>query len=166
MKILSTLSCFRYLRNWVDYIHGCYTSYQLVWGTFITQHVKHFIMACKDSINNRFSHGYTCSFFWMGYVEERLWWPIQSPNIGRKHHHKSPTWQGDAKAAALNYSFGKSWFHDLVFDWLIGRQCYHCKPRRIWSNHPCFTSSHTSAATVGHHYIRPALTMLRRIFSY
>ena len=23
-------------------------------------------------------------FFSVGYVEERLWWPIQSPNIGRK----------------------------------------------------------------------------------
>ena len=23
-------------------------------------------------------------FFLLGYVEERLWWPIQSPNIGRK----------------------------------------------------------------------------------
>ena len=23
-------------------------------------------------------------FFLVGYVEERLWWPIQSPNIGRK----------------------------------------------------------------------------------
>ena len=22
-------------------------------------------------------------FFLVGYVEERLWWPIQSPNIGR-----------------------------------------------------------------------------------
>ena len=23
-------------------------------------------------------------FFLVGYVEERLWWPIQGPNIGRK----------------------------------------------------------------------------------
>ena len=23
-------------------------------------------------------------FFLVGYVEERLWWPIQSPSIGRK----------------------------------------------------------------------------------
>ena len=23
-------------------------------------------------------------FFLVGYVEERLWWPIQSPNIGGK----------------------------------------------------------------------------------
>ena len=23
-------------------------------------------------------------FFLVGYVEERLWWPIQSPNMGRK----------------------------------------------------------------------------------
>ena len=23
-------------------------------------------------------------FFLVGYVEERLWWPIQSPNKGRK----------------------------------------------------------------------------------
>ena len=26
----------------------------------------------------------SCGFFLVGYVEERLWWPIQSPNIGRK----------------------------------------------------------------------------------
>ena len=24
------------------------------------------------------------SFFLVGYVEEKLWWSIQSPNIGRK----------------------------------------------------------------------------------
>ena len=23
-------------------------------------------------------------FFLVGYVEERLWWPIQSPNVGEK----------------------------------------------------------------------------------
>ena len=28
-------------------------------------------------------------FFSVGYVEERLWWPIQSPNIGRKKRANS-----------------------------------------------------------------------------
>ena len=28
-------------------------------------------------------------FFLVGYVEERLWWPIQSPNNGRKKKLKS-----------------------------------------------------------------------------
>ena len=28
-------------------------------------------------------------FFLVGYVEERLWWPIQSPNIGRKKEASS-----------------------------------------------------------------------------
>ena len=28
-------------------------------------------------------------FFLVGYVEERLWWPIQSPNKGRKEKAKS-----------------------------------------------------------------------------
>ena len=27
-------------------------------------------------------------FFLVGYVEERLWWPIQSPNMGRKRKAK------------------------------------------------------------------------------
>ena len=28
-------------------------------------------------------------FFLVGYVEERLWWPIQSPNKGRKRKASS-----------------------------------------------------------------------------
>ena len=29
-----------------------------------------------------------CTFFLVGYVEERLCWPIQSPNVGRKQEAK------------------------------------------------------------------------------
>ena len=37
-------------------------------------------------IPNRFWYGYTRFFFFflVGYVDERPWWPIKSPNKGRK----------------------------------------------------------------------------------
>ena len=32
---------------------------------------------------------FSSSFFLVGYVEERLWWPIQGPNKGREKKAKS-----------------------------------------------------------------------------
>ena len=34
-------------------------------------------------MGSEFEHG-NLYFFLVGYVEERLWWPIQSPNTGGK----------------------------------------------------------------------------------
>ena len=39
----------------------------------------------KTAIDN---HSFLNEFFLVGYVEERLWWPIQSSNIGRKKKAK------------------------------------------------------------------------------
>ena len=36
----------------------------------------------ENLLKMRSCYSFSFSFFLVGYVEERLWWPIQSPNTG------------------------------------------------------------------------------------
>ena len=44
---------------------------------------KHLILSCDIFLGIKLQYS-EVFFFLLGYVEERPWWPIQSPNKGRK----------------------------------------------------------------------------------